>query len=343
MQLYNKLSANERAALIDEAGKDRITISFYQYHKIENPQLFRDKLFLEWQTLDVLGRTYVSYEGINAQISVPSENFLELKKQLDTISFLNNIRLNVAIEQHNKSFLKLKIKVRDKIVADGLNDDTFDVTNKGIHLNAKEFNQMLEDPNTICVDMRNHYESEIGHFDGAITPDVDTFRDSLDIIEEDLKKNKENKNLLMYCTGGIRCEKASAYYKHKGFKNVFQLEGGIIEYTRQVKSEHLENKFLGKNFVFDHRRAEKISDHVVANCHQCGSPCDVHVNCANEACHLLFIQCKDCSEKMETTCSAECQEIIQLPYEEQKKLRKGSHASNKIFKKGRSEKLLFKN
>ena len=191
--------------------------------------------------------------------------------------------------------------------------------------------------------MRNHYESEIGHFDGAITPDVDTFRDSLDIIEEDLKENKENKNLLMYCTGGIRCEKASAYYKHKGFKNVFQLEGGIIEYTRQVKSEHLENKFLGKNFVFDHRRAEKISDHVVANCHQCGSLCDVHVNCANEACHLLFIQCKDCSEKMETTCSAECQEIIQLPYEEQKKLRKGSHASNKIFKKGRSEKLLFKN
>ena len=343
MQLYNKLSANERAALIDEAGKDRITISFYQYHKIENPQLFRDKLFLEWQTLDVLGRTYVSYEGINAQISVPSENFLELKNQLDTISFLNNIRLNVAIEQHNKSFLKLKIKVRNKIVADGLNDDTFDVTNKGIHLNAKEFNKMLEDPNTICVDMRNHYESEIGHFDGAITPDVDTFRDSLDIIEEDLKKNKENKNLLMYCTGGIRCEKASAYYKHKGFKNVFQLEGGIIEYTRQVKSEHLENKFLGKNFVFDHRRAEKISDHVVANCHQCGSQCDVHVNCANEACHLLFIQCKDCSEKMETTCSAECQEIIQLPYEEQKKLRKGSHASNKIFKKGRSEKLLFKN
>lgn len=342
MQLYNKLSANERAALIDEAGKDRITISFYKYHKIGNPQLFRDKLFLEWNALDILGRTYVSYEGINAQISVPSENFLKLKNQLDSISFLNDIRLNVAIEQFNKSFLKLKIKVRDKIVADGLNDNTFDVTNKGIHLNAKEFNRMLEDPNTICVDMRNHYESEIGHFDGAITPDVDTFRDSLDIIEQDLKENKENKNLLMYCTGGIRCEKASAYYKHKGFKNVFQLEGGIIEYTRQVKSEGIQNKFIGKNFVFDHRRAEKITDDIIANCHQCGSPCDVHVNCANEACHLLFIQCKECSEKMETTCSIECQEIIHLPYEEQKKLRKGTHASNKIFKKGRSEKLKFK-
>ena len=215
MQLYNKLSAKERAALIDEAGKDRITISFYQYHKIENPQLFRDKLFLEWHMLDVLGRTYVSFEGINAQLSVPSENFLALKDQLDAISFLKGIRLNVAIEHYNKSFLKLKIKVRDKIVADGLDDKTFDVTAKGVHVNAKVFNTMLEDSNTICIDMRNHYESEIGHFDGAITPDVDTFRDSLDIIEEELKSNKNDKNLLMYCTGGIRCEKASAFLKNK--------------------------------------------------------------------------------------------------------------------------------
>ncbi|WP_298878286.1 rhodanese-related sulfurtransferase [uncultured Polaribacter sp.] len=342
MQLYNKLSAKERAALIDEAGKDRLTISFYQYYKIENPQLFRNKLFLEWNDLDVLGRIYVSYEGINAQLSVPAENFLELKKQLDSISFLKDIRLNVAVEQDNKSFLKLKVKVRNKIVADGLNDETFDVTNKGVHLNAKEFNEMLANPNTVCVDMRNHYESEIGHFDGAVTPDVDTFRDSLDIIEEDLKDNKEDKNLLMYCTGGIRCEKASAYYKHKGFKNVFQLEGGIIEYTRQVKAEGIENKFIGKNFVFDHRRAERITDDVVSKCHQCGKACDTHTNCANEACHLLFIQCDECAESTENTCSTDCQEIIKLPYEEQKELRKGKGNSNKIFKKGRSEVLKFK-
>ena len=342
MQLYNKLSAEERAKLIDEAGKDRITISFYRYYKIENPTLFRNKLFLEWNELEVLGRTYVSYEGINAQISVPAENFNALKKQLDSISFLKGIRLNVAVEHDNKSFLKLKVKVRDKIVADGLNDDTFDVTNKGVHLSAKEFNEMLADPNTVCVDMRNHYESEIGHFEGAVTPDVDTFRDSLDIIEEDLKNHKEDKNLLMYCTGGIRCEKASAYYKHKGFKNVFQLEGGIIEYTRQVKAEGIENKFLGKNFVFDHRRAEKISDDVVSNCHQCGKPCDTHTNCANEGCHLLFIQCDECAEKMDNTCSPGCQDIIHLSYEEQKELRKGKHASNKIFKKGRSEALKYK-
>ena len=342
MQLYNKLSAIERAALIDEAGKDRITISFYQYVKIENPQLLRDKLFLEWDALDVLGRIYVSFEGINAQLSVASENLYALKEQLDTIAFLKDIRLNVAIEQHNKSFLKLKVKVRKKIVADGLVDETFDVTNRGVHLNAEEFNEMLVNPNTICVDMRNHYESEIGHFDGAITPDVDTFRDSLDLIEEDLKDNKEDKNLLMYCTGGIRCEKASAYYKHKGFKNVFQLEGGIIEYTRQVKEAGIENKFIGKNFVFDHRRAEKITEDVVSNCHQCGNACNTHTNCANDGCHLLFIQCDACSETMENTCSTDCQEVIQLSFEEQKELRKGKGNSNKIFKKGRSEVLKFK-
>ena len=342
MQLYNKLSAIERAALIDEAGKDRITISFYQYFKIENPQLLRDKLFLEWDALEVLGRIYVSFEGINAQLSVASENFYALKEQLDTIIFLKDIRLNVAVEHNNKSFLKLKVKVRNKIVADGLVDETFDVTNKGVHLNANEFNEMLANSNTICVDMRNHYESEIGYFEGAITPDVDTFRDSLDIIEEDLKDNKEDKNLLMYCTGGIRCEKASAYYKHKGFKNVFQLEGGIIDYTRQVKSEGIENKFIGKNFVFDHRRAEKITDDVVSNCHQCGEACNEHTNCANEACHLLFIQCDSCSEKMENTCSTYCQEVIQLSFEEQKELRKGKGNSNKIFKKGRSKVLKFK-
>ena len=342
MQLYNKLSAVERAQLIDEAGKDRLTISFYQYHKIENPQLFRDKLFLEWDALEVLGRTYVSYEGINAQISAPAERFLELKEQLDAISFLKDIRLNVAIEHDNKSFLKLKVKVRNKIVADGLTDETFDVTDIGVHLKADEFNKMLQDPNTVCVDMRNHYESEIGHFDGAITPDVDTFRDSLDLIEEDLKEHKEDKNLLMYCTGGIRCEKASAYYKHKGFKNVFQLEGGIINYVRQVEETGIENKFKGKNFVFDHRRAERISEDVVSNCHQCGTACDEHVNCDNQACHLLFIQCASCSEEMNTCCSEECKEIASLSFEEQKELRKGKGNSNKIFKKGRSEALKFK-
>jgi UPF0176 protein len=342
MQLYNTLSAKERETLIEEAGKERLTISFYKYAHILNPKLFRNHLFIHWNELDVLGRIYVAPEGINAQLSVPADNFKQFKSHLDSITFLENVRLNIAIEQDNKSFLKLKIKVRKKIVADGLNDATFDVTNKGIHVDATHFNELIDDSNTVLVDMRNHYESEIGHFKNAITPDVDTFRDSLDIIERDLSDYKEDKNLVMYCTGGIRCEKASAYYKHKGFKNVFQLEGGIIEYTRQVRAKNLENKFLGKNFVFDHRRGERITEDIIAVCHQCGESCDTHVNCANEACHLLFIQCEACADKMNNCCSDHCKDIHELPFEEQKKLRKGKVVSNKIFKKGRSEVLKFK-
>ena len=322
--------------------KDRITISFYKYAKIGNPEILRNHLYQEWEKLDVLGRIYVAFEGINAQLSIPSQNLDDLRAQLNTISFLENIRLNVAVEQDDESFLKLKVKVRDKIVADGLNDDTFDVTNKGIHVDAIKFNELIEDENTILVDMRNHYETEIGHFKNAITPDVDTFRDSLPLIEEDLSSYKDDKKLVMYCTGGIRCEKASAYFKHKGFKNVFQLEGGIINYTKQVEQENLENKFIGKNFVFDHRRGERISEDVIAQCHQCGAPCDTHTNCANEACHLLFIQCESCKEKMNDCCSEACKEVNDLSLEEQKALRRGKKASNKIFKKGRSEALKFK-
>ena len=342
MQLYNTLSAEERKALIAEAGLERLTVSFYAYHQIGNPSLFRDYLFIHWNELAVLGRIYVAHEGINAQLSVPALHFEAFKSHLDSITFLENVRLNISIEQDNFSFLKLKVKVRHQIVADGLNDASFDVTNIGVHLDAERFNDIIEDPNTVLVDMRNHYESEIGHFKNAITPDVDTFRDSLDLIEEDLREHKEDKNLVMYCTGGIRCEKASAYYKHKGFKNVFQLEGGIIEYTRQVENKGLENKFIGKNFVFDHRRAERISEDVIAHCHQCGNSCDTHVNCANEACHLLFIQCPTCANAMDDCCSDACKEVHNLPFEEQKALRKGKTVSNKIFKKGRSEVLKYK-
>ncbi|HET8738070.1 MAG TPA: rhodanese-related sulfurtransferase [Pricia sp.] len=342
MQLYNTLSAKERAALIEEAGQERLTISFYQYAHIGNPEIFRNHLFIRWNELDVLGRIYVAHEGINAQLSIPAENFEAFKQHLDSISFLENVRLNIAIEQHNLSFLKLKVKVRTKIVADGLEDAAFDVTDKGIHVDAEQFNALIDDPDTVLVDMRNHYESEIGHFMNAVTPDVDTFRDSLEIIEKDLADHKEHKKLVMYCTGGIRCEKASAYYKYKGFKQVYQLEGGIIEYARQVKKRKLENKFLGKNFVFDHRRSERITDHIIAQCHQCGTPCDTHVNCANEACHLLFIQCEDCARQMRDCCSDACKEVHSLPYDDQKKLRRGKGASNKIFKKGRSPVLKFK-
>ena len=342
MQLYNKLSANERAILIEKAGNRRITLSFYKYHQIKNTSLFRDHLYLMWEKLDVLGRIYIASEGINAQLSMPSQNLNEFKTKLDSIDFLKEIRLNVAVEQDDFSFLKLKVKIRNKIVADGLSENSFDLSNNGTHVNASEFNTLIENPNTLLVDMRNHYESEIGHFDGAIRPDVDSFRESLPIIEKKFAKHKKSKNIVMYCTGGIRCEKASAFLKHKGYEKVYQLDGGIIEYARQVDQEKINNKFLGKNFVFDHRRSEAVSDEIIANCHQCGEKCDTHINCANEACHLLFIQCEKCAKEFNNCCSEECYKINSLSLEDQKKLRKGKKNSNQIFKKGRSEVLKFK-
>ena len=342
MQLYNKLSAKERASLIEKAGKRRITLSFYKYHQIKNTSLFRDHLYLMWEKLDVLGRIYIASEGINAQLSMPSQNLNEFKTKLDSIDFLKKIRLNVAVEQDNFSFLKLKVKIRNKIVADGLSENSFDLSNNGTHVNASEFNTLIENPNTLLVDMRNHYESEIGHFDGAVLPDVDSFRESLPIIEKKFAKHKKSKNIVMYCTGGIRCEKASAFLKHKGYEKVYQLDGGIIEYARQVDQEKINNKFLGKNFVFDHRRSEAVSDEIIANCHQCGEKCDTHINCANEACHLLFIQCEKCAKEFNNCCSEECYKINSLSLEDQKKLRKGKKNSNQIFKKGRSEVLKFK-
>lgn len=344
MQLWNKLSKEELEAKLRESGNEFVTISFYQYAKIENPRLFRDHLFQMWSKLEIVGRTYVAAEGINAQISVPSKHLEQFRKELYEIEFLNDIRLNIAVDESDAEFpfLKLKIKVRNKILADGLSDETFDVTNKGKHLSAEEFNQLTDDPDTILIDFRNHYEHEVGHFKGAITPDVDTFRESLPYIEDEYLKNAKDKNIVMYCTGGIRCEKASAWYRHQGFEKVHQLEGGIINYARQCDEEGLENKFIGKNFVFDERRGERISDDVISVCHQCGEPCDTHTNCVNDGCHLLFIQCDSCKEKMENCCSDECQSIIHLSPEKQKELRKGKSVSNKIFKKGRSEKLRFK-
>ena len=344
MQLWNKLNKEELEVQLRDIGHRYVTISFYQYAKIGNPQLFRDHLFLMWSKLDVVGRTYVATEGINAQIAVPTKSLIEFRESLYEIDFLNGIRLNYAVDDAEAEFpfLKLKIKVRNKILADGLNDETFDVTNTGKHLNAKEFNELTNASDTLLIDFRNHYESEVGYFKGAIRPDVDTFRDSLPHIEETILKGNNDKNIVMYCTGGIRCEKASAYFKHKGFKNVHQLEGGIIKYANDTKNDGIENKFVGKNFVFDERRGERITEDIVSVCHQCGNPADTHTNCLNNACHLLFIQCDSCKKSLENCCSEDCQRVFNLPEEDQKELRKGIDNSNQIFKKGRSEHLKYK-
>ncbi len=341
MTLYNRINGKELKEKIKQSTEQRTTISFYKYHHLTDPGSFRNDLYQLLDQIHVLGRIYVAKEGINAQISVPTDQLDNFRSQLFSIDFLNGVRLNLAVDDNGKSFFKLKILVRKKIVADGLNDESFDVTNCGVHVNAQRFNELAENPNTIVVDMRNHYESEVGHFKNAILPDVDTFREELKVVE-DLLEYQKDKNLLMYCTGGIRCEKASAWFKHIGFKNVFQLNGGIIKYAQEVKEQQLENKFIGKNFVFDERLGERISDDIISVCHQCGGPSDSHTNCKNDGCHLLFIQCEACAQKYSGCCSSECAEIMLLPVEKQKEIRKGINKGRQVFKKGRSEKILFK-
>jgi len=333
-RLYNIFNGEELKVRLQQSTEARTTLSFYQYWNIEDPQHFRDDLYLRWSQLGVFGRIYVAKEGINGQISVPTEQFDAFKKDLYAIPFLEGIRLNIAVDDDGKSFFKLKIKVRDKIVADGLDDASFDVTKRGKHLRAAEFNQLTDAPDTIVVDMRNHYESEVGYFEKAILPDVETFREALPVVEDLLAAQKDT-NIVMYCTGGIRCEKASAYFLHKGFHNVFMVDGGIIEYTRQCQEQGLPNKFIGKNFVFDERMGERISPDVIAHCHQCGAPCDTHVNCANDACHILFIQCPACAEKYQHCCSQHCSDFNLLPESERQELRKTMVFNGTHFSKGR--------
>jgi UPF0176 protein len=333
--LHNRISSQELKQKLMEDTTPRTTLSFYQYFPIQNPQEFRDYLYKNLVGLKVLGRIYVAKEGINAQISVATAHFEEMKNFLQQIPYLENLRLNVAVDDDGKSFWVLKIKVRDKVVADGIDDPNFSMENKGGYVNAQQMNTLLNDEQTVVIDMRNHYEYEVGHFENAIEIPSDTFREQLPMAVE-MMKGKEEKNIIMYCTGGIRCEKASAYMLHNGFKNVFHLEGGIINYAKQIKKENLPSKFIGKNFVFDNRLGERITEDIIANCHQCGNPCDTHVNCKNDGCHLLFIQCKECGEAFNHCCSIECKDTIHLPVERQKEIRKGVDNGNMVFNKSKS-------
>ena len=333
MNLYNRLSNLESTELLNKSKEDRLTLSFYKYFKIDNLIIFRNYLFSSFSKIGVLGRIYVANEGINAQLSLPKKQLSSFETKLDEIEPMKGIRLNFAIKHNLKSFLKLKIKVRNQIVVDGISDKKFDPTNVGKHVDAIEFNNILSEKETLCVDMRNHYESEIGKFIGAITPNVDSFKESIKFIDKKFENENKKKKILLYCTGGIRCEKASAYLKFKGFKNIYQLDGGIINYAHQVKNNNYKNKFTGKNFVFDNRLSENITNDVISNCHQCGTKSDDHVNCSNVACNLLFIQCKSCNELFRGCCSIECQKINNLSPEKQKNLRKGEKASKRIFKK----------
>jgi UPF0176 protein len=334
--LHNRISKADGLKKVSEETFSRKTVSFYRYVRIEDPQTMRDELYRQWDALGVLGRVYVAREGINAQISVPEPRWNDFIQQIHTIREFSDVPFKMAVED-DISFWKLKIKVRKQIVADGLSEGEYDVSQVGTHLSPEEFHNALGQEDVVVVDMRNHYESRVGRFENAICPNSDTFREELPMVKEMLK-GKEDKKVLLYCTGGIRCEKASSYLKHYGFKDVNQLYGGIINYTHAIKEKGLQPRFLGKNFVFDERMHEKITDDVLTNCDLCVEKCDEYTNCKNTICNLLFVQCQPCIEKMKNCCSEECLKVAQLPIEEQKKLRaKTPHSFTRYKKQIRPE------
>jgi UPF0176 protein len=305
-------SEKRQAALADK--RPRTTLSFYRYVKIGDPEAFRNRLLETWLGFGCMGRIYVAYEGINAQMNVPKENWEQFDAWIQAQPELAGVPYKIAVEEGDlPSFYKLTIKVRPKIVADGLDDASFDVTNTGEYLTAAEMNAYIDDPEAVVIDMRNAYESEIGHFEKAITPDVDTFREELAVVPELLKVHK-NKKIALYCTGGIRCEKASAWLKHQGYSNVKHLKGGVIDYKHQVEQEGLPNKFRGKNFVFDERLGERVGDEIISHCHLCKvEKSDTHHHCKNQICHVLFLGCEGCLKKHHGYCSTWCELTDKAP------------------------------
>ncbi len=260
--LHNRISNETLKAQMLAETEPRTTISFYKYFTIIDPKATRDALWIALTKLNVFGRIYLAHEGINAQISVPQSRVDALREFLYAFDpALNGLRLNIALDDDGKSFWVLRLKVRDRIVADGIDDPTFDASDVGDYLKAAEVNAMLDDPDAVFIDMRNHYEYEVGHFENALEIPADTFRDQLPKAVEMMQEHKD-KNIVMYCTGGIRCEKASAWMKHNGFTKVSHIEGGIIEYARRAREQGLPVRFIGKNFVFDERMGERISDDV---------------------------------------------------------------------------------
>ena len=321
-RLHNKINKSVLIESLKNENYKRITASFYKYITINKPQKFRDTLYILYDKYKIYGRIYVSFEGINAQVSIPEKNWNLFKKITNQVKELKNIEIKKAI-QEGYSFYKLTIKVRKELVAYGLLENEYDIENVGKHLNSEEFNLSLNNPSTTVVDMRNYYESEVGHFEDALIPDVETSKDLLPEVKN-LLKGKEKNKILLYCTGGIRCEKASAYLIRNGFEDINQLQGGIIQYAHDMKEKNTKSKFIGKNFVFDNRLGERVTDDVISKCHICEEPCDDHTDCKNDACHILFIQCEKCSKKLMGCCSVECKNFTLLPLEDQKIIRKNS-------------------
>ncbi|WP_422667280.1 rhodanese-related sulfurtransferase [Buchnera aphidicola] len=308
--LHNRLSKQKLKQYALFLQENRINLSFYKYFNILNVQEYRDNIYKYFYKYHVLGRVYIAKEGINAQISVPIEFYSILKNFIYNFdNALKNLRINKSFNNDKLSFWVLSVKIKKNIVADGIKNIFFNPNNVGIYLKAKEVNSMINNNDIILIDMRNYYEYAIGHFPQAIQIKSITFREQLNIIVKKLEYAK-NKKIIMYCTGGIRCEKSTAWMKFNGFKYVYHLEGGIIGYVHDAKKNNLPILFEGKMFVFDNRMSEKISNKVISFCQQCHHSSDTYTNCAYNICHQLFIQCRSCAIDFHNCCSIDCMKKI---------------------------------
>lgn len=293
-------------------------ILYYKFNEIEDPEAFCEEHKAFCKDLGVKGRIYIGEEGINGTLGGTTEQVGRYKKHLSTIPGFDGIDFKTDTSEY-VPFAKLKCKTRDELVA--IHQEDIDPSNGGTYLEPQEWKEVLEseDEDPIIIDVRNDYESKIGHFEGAITPDVDNFYDFPEWLEN-FKADKDQK-VLMYCTGGIRCEKFSVLMKEKGWHDVNQLHGGILRYAKEEGGEH----YKGKCFVFDDRLVVPVNEkdmEPIAECEITGKPADTYINCANMECNKLFVCSEEGARQMEGCCSEECrQSEFKRPFDPQNAFR----------------------
>ncbi len=278
-------------------------ILYYNYTSIHETEAYREKHHIFCLENNLLGRIVVSPEGLNGTVSGLTEDCQKYMNWLENDSLFAGTNFDFKVEQHNEhTFAKLHVRVKEEIVNSDLGVNPRLHTGK--YLEPADFKDMYHnDPEVVLVDMRSSYEHNIGKFKGAITFDMENLRELPDHIQE--IEHLKNKKIITYCTGGIKCEKVSAYLLERGFENVYQLHGGIIKYGIEQGGEDFE----GKCYVFDNRIATDVNvvnPAVISKCHICETSSDFMVNCANPQCNAHLAICPSCLIKMDGACSDEC-------------------------------------
>lgn len=288
--------------------KKRILL-YYKYTHFENPEEIKQWQQDLCQSLGLTGRIIIAHEGINGTVAGYPDATEAYIKAMNEHPLCQDIDFkdSYGADMYNY-FEKLSIKVRPEIVTLGAKAAACSADQAGVHLSPEKAHQMMEQggKDLVILDGRNYYEARIGTFNKAITPNIETFKQFPDFIDDNLELFKD-KEVLMACTGGIRCERASAYLKSKNVaKEVYQITGGIHRYAEQFP----DGFFRGKNYVFDQRLSMSVTGEVIATCDVCNEPCDDYTNCANASCNKRFIGCMACIEKLDNACSTNCYELV---------------------------------